>query len=128
MGTGSWSTLAYLETVCVDDRGKVENLKMRCNPHIHPELHWTWPEYLPNCLDKDEYPTRLKDREETHHDDYSCLEDMIVLEMLRAWFIRYDDKPYEVKVTLTELGKRIANRLREHKMNGGTDSNFEVLL
>ena len=121
-GHDHWSTFAYLETICVDNHGIIENPKMRCNPEIHPEFDWSMGSYpLLRVIEEFNYPTQLKNRNVDHHDDWSCMEDMIQEGLLDAEI--HDN---EVKIKLTSMGIRIAHQLRAHRINGGKYYNFEV--
>ena len=65
-GKDHWSTLAFLETAAVDNKGLVQNAHMRAHPRLHPKYAHTGS--------TGEYPTRLKDGFELKdHDDWSCM-------------------------------------------------------
>ena len=128
-GHDHWSTIAYLETICVDNHGMIENPKMRCNPYIHSMFGEIEPS--PRQI---QYPTRLKNREVSNHalrasyahDDWSCLEDMIQEGLLDAEIHEKYTGYNEVRIKLTPMGIRIAHQLRAHRLNGGKYYNFEV--
>ena len=63
-GKDHWSTLIYLETLAVDNKGfaKPENIRMRTNEIRHPHLvGHTFPGS--NALSGSAYPTKLKEGE-----------------------------------------------------------------
>jgi hypothetical protein len=106
-GQDHWSTFAYLETRIVDHDGVVDNRKMRCAPRLHREFaHFM---YEGELADGSKYPTRLKSGEIENHDDWSCLEDMVVLGLIKAfWHVKYPDRAFgnsEAQVELTAKGK-----------------------
>lgn len=114
-GKDHWSTFAYFETRAVDYKGIINNQHMRCDPKLHP-YHAHQGSYS-----EKEYPTILHNKEELfNHDDWSCLDDMIMFGLVDAWF----SSIHEVKIKLTEYGQEIASELRKHKSNGGSFSTF----
>lgn len=120
-GKDHWSTLAYLETRCVDHDGKINNKQMRCNSRLHRGFA--------HSAEGSDYPTRLKDGSRVErHDDWSCLEDMIAAGIFDAWHgIAYHHIQLghmAAKVKLTTLGAALAGQLRSHKATGGNFANF----
>jgi hypothetical protein len=128
-GKDHWSTLAYLETRCVDGSGKIENGKMRCNHRRHREFYAARVGHsLSSGID---YPTRLAGGEELeNHDDWSCLEDMVKAGLVKAWFrVKNHLEAFggsEACVELTELGWKIAHALRKHRAAGLGYGEFRV--
>ena len=107
-GRDHWSVLAYLETVAVDNMGKIDRRKMRCHAGRHPFL----ANYglMGNLMDGSKYPTRLAGGVEQYdHDDWDCADDLVVAGLLLD--VGFTVEPaYE----LTELGFEIAGQLRAH--------------
>lgn len=111
-----WSTLAYLECCCVDNNGKLDIRHMRCDRDRHPSFVHMMP-----SLDK-KYPTRLKGGVELNdHDDWDCLDDAEKQGLIEN--IGFTMNP---QYKLTALGLDVCGRIRKHKANGGSFSNFEV--
>lgn len=142
-GKDHWSTLAYVETCVVDRKGVIDNRKMRCHPRLqgrhvlyHREVVGIMP--FPGASqihDGSKYPTRLKGGETVeHHDDWSCLEDMMdarlvaIIKIRRSPKRRSVDYDYfggsEVVVKLTEAGYRVAGELRKHLAETNRASTF----
>lgn len=125
-GVDHWQTLAYLETRAVDFKGIIDNRHMRTNPRLHRNLVGSLP--LGGIQDGSRYPTRLREGEQYGHDDWSCLEDMAAIGLLKA-YVRIRDAGaafggYEARIDLTPLGLEFAAHLRGHKATGGTYHNF----
>ncbi len=134
-GEDHWSTLAYVETVCVDRGGIIQPEKMRCNARRHR----TFAHSLCFVSTK-EYPTRLRDGELPKHDDWDCLQDLAEAGFL---VIAEDDvvpsKRINVnpsfnyssafpgltcRVEMTSKGFGMAMQLRQHRANGGKWRDF----
>ncbi len=126
-GKDHWSLLAFIECLCVDKKGVVDpdaKLRMRCNEKTHLQhlvrSRGGW---------KPEYGTRLKGffeiRDENlqlpGHDDWNCVEDLESAELIRN--IGTGLNPI---FELTIIGRGVANKLREHKANGGMFADFGV--
>jgi hypothetical protein len=135
-GKDHWSTLAYLETRIVDHKGRIAHDHMRCHAGRHPAmLHAKRRARLFGVGDGSQYPTKLRDGELADHDDYDCLDDMIVAGLVTATM---PPAPAGTLVTglveaelmtratyaLTPLGQAIAGQLRAHKGNGGNWRTF----
>lgn len=113
-GHDHYSTLAYIETVCVDNKGRINAVKMRS--------------------DGKTYPTRLREgKEEPDHSDWDCLRDMEAAGLLTFGRVDHAElrrrKPSQVRVLshdveLTDLGYEVAGRLRTHKGKGGNWRDF----
>jgi hypothetical protein len=126
-GRDHWSTLAYIETRCVDHGGWLDGDKMRNNWRLHRQLIGRLQ--LIGQLDGAKYPTQLKNGQELQrHDDWSCLEDMESAGLLTS-----DETAApagqqfggaRVRVFLTAEGQAIAQRLRLFKQGGGTFAEF----
>jgi len=124
-GSDHWSTFAYLETCAVDNKGVINNNRMRCNPRLHRGfaniMHG-------EIVDGSEYPTRLKDGVMKKHDDWSCIEDMVVAGLVTAfWRVKKHGEAFgcnEGRIELTPLGFTVAGELRAYKASGGNYKNF----
>lgn len=107
-GKDHFSTITYAETRAVDHDGYLDMRHMR--------------------MDGTTYPTRLCDGEQPGHTDLDCLRDAAAEGLLtveratrRLPRGRFD---LTYQVVFTPAGKRMADRLRQHKADGGTFSNF----
>ena len=109
-GKDHWSLLAYVETACVDEQGKLDRRRMRCNENRHP--------LMTNMRWNPDYCTRLKEGKIEGHDDWDCLEDLEV-----AGFIEIISL-INGFVRMTELGMRVATQIRSHKVGGGHFATF----
>jgi len=118
-GKDHWSTLAYIETLCVDGMtGSPARNRMRCDLDIHPGLAST---AAMNEPDK-RYPTRLvAELSLFGHDDWSCAEDAEA-----AGVIDIDGTGINPHYTMTEAGCEVVARLRKHKADGGVFANFKL--
>lgn len=129
-GKDHWSTLAYVETCCVDNKvedtkiGRLNQRRMRCNPHTHPLLA-----HLPGW--SPDHGTRLKgfqSPKETpelllpDHDDWDCIDDM------EAEGLAVIHSLVNFYVELTDEGLNVAAQLRIHKAQGGNFADFEPVL
>jgi len=124
-GKDHWSTLAYLEYRTVDDGGKIDNRKMRVDPRLHREFATDMQIRLGG-----KYPTILKDGQREGHDDWSCLEDMVIAGLLRAWWKETTSRRVfdccVARVELTDYGRIVAHALRQHKAAGGNFADFQL--
>lgn len=112
-GKDHWSTYAYLETIQVDRKGIVDRLKMRCDPDVHP--------HLAVRHSSGRYPTLIKTGKLPAHDDWSCMEDMVLAGLLIVTWVTGT----MAKVEFTDMGWAIAGMLRRHRAEGGKYANFE---
>jgi hypothetical protein len=121
-GQDHWSTFAYFETLTVDNEGKIDNRRMRCEARLHREF------CAPHHLSSTQlYPTRCKGSQIDMHDDWSCLEDMVYQGLITAQWKRTSSDPFGAcvaRVQLTDEGREIAGRLRAHKAAGNSFSEF----
>ena len=116
-GKDHWSTFAYIECICVDNKGVPSLDRMRCDPDAHPGLT-----NRGNLHNDKKYPTRLTGGQEVFdHDDWSCVEDMEREELL-TW----EGTGINPFFVMTKKGMEVAAKLREHKANGGNFSNFKL--
>lgn len=113
-GKTHWSLFAYVETRAVDYKGVLDRRHLSIDSFRHPlvaHLPWSRP---------DEYPTRLKDGELAHdHDEWDCLEDLTA-----AGLIAREGTGIHPVFSLTDLGRRVASQLRDHKAHGGVYAQF----
>ena len=122
-GKDHWSTLMYLETLAVDNKGfaKPVNARMRTNEKRHP--HLIGHTFLgSNALNGSSYPTRLKDGVVEGHDDWDCVDDAIeerLIEDIGTGLNRL--------YKLTKLGKEVMAKLREFKQEGGNFRDFDFV-
>ena len=114
-GKDHWSTLAYIETRCVNHKGIPNREHMRCDLDRHPGL----VNLASNGTKK--YPTLLKGGEELpDHDDWDCVDDLIAV-----GFLEWGGTGINPVFKMTPDGLDVAARLRKHKGNGGRFGNFE---
>jgi len=105
-GKDHWSTMLYLESRAVDNKGIIENAQMRCHRSLHPEFA-----HIDGTC-----PTRLRGgRVLSHHDDWSCLEDIVFAGLVYAEVEDIERRPKRVRVSFTPLGWLIAQELRKHR-------------
>jgi hypothetical protein len=93
-GTDHWSTFAYVETRTVDYKGLLDHDRMRCHAGRHPVMRHAKRRVSGSSADGSRYPTRIKASatpdtdgrygvtEVPDHDDYDCLDDLIVAGLL----------------------------------------------
>ena len=120
-GRDHWSTLAYLETRVVDEGGRVDPYRMRCDGSRHPEKVRFTPG---GAHGSGGYPTRLRGGVElAGHDDWDCLEDAIAAGLLKP---QDGADKLRNRYALTELGELFCAKLRAHKGHGGSYDNFDA--
>ena len=107
-----WSTLAYIECVCVDHKGKPDLRRIYANAKRHPAM------YVNLCPSK-EYPIRLKGLQVHNRDEWDCIEDMEALGLINN--IGTGINPAFV---MLPLGILVSAEIRAHKASGGTFSTF----
>lgn len=86
-GRDHWSTLAYIETRTVDNKGLINHDGMRCDPQRHPIMMQAKGRALLAGLRASGagYPTILAGGDALHdHDDYDCLDDLIAAGLLEV--------------------------------------------
>lgn len=111
-GKDHWSTFCYVETRCVDYKGKIDNNHMRTDEDRHPKL---------NNGSHGKYPTILHSGEKLeNHDDWDCLDDLA-----KHGFLTYMCIDRIAICSMTDLGHEVIVALRKHKCMGGTFSNFK---
>lgn len=116
-GKDHWSTFAYAECCCVDNRGRLDNDRLRINGNKHPVRDGS--RWLPR------YGTRVKEGNVPNpdHDDIDCLDDLEDAGLLEQ--IGTMSNPV---VRLTDKGYKVAALLRKHKSNGGQFGTFKFNL
>ncbi len=119
-GRDHWSTLAYIECLCVDNDGVPNRERMRCNPKQHPGLaHHSGTGWQKT------YSTRLaghtleKPVQQDGHDDWHCADDLEAAGLIEQ--IGTGGNP---AFAMTDKGNEMAARLRAHKTKGGNFDNF----
>ena len=110
-GKDHWSTFAYVEACAVDNEGKLEPRRMRCDEKRHPQFVHIRGETPPTRLRGDEV---IRD-----HDDWDCLDDCELCGLVQNIGTGMN-RIYR----LTPLGQQIASNLRVHKQSGGNFSSF----
>lgn len=133
-GKDHWSTLAYVESCCVDGKdgiGALDRRRMRCNASRHPLLDANGLPW------NDVHSTRLSgffdfaDRNDTAkagsagvmligHDDWDCLDDLEAAGYVEILTLANS------AVRLTEEGMRVSGLLRAHKARGGQFAQFKM--
>lgn len=124
-GKDHWSTFAYIETVCVDQKGRPSLDRMRCNMNRHPGLVGATVNRFGTAKWKPEYSTRLKGHFQTPnqingHDDHDCADDLE-----RAGLIKVKGSGIHPVYEMTKLGIQVASMLREHKAKGRNFADFD---
>jgi len=116
-GKDHWSTFAYAETCCVDNRGGLALVRLRINRGKrpiggHPYGNPTWDP---------KYGTRIKDGSipDTGHDDIDCLDDLE-----RVGLLEWIGTLVNPAVKLTDVGLKVIAQLRQHKAGGGQFREF----
>lgn len=108
-GRDHWSTLAYFETLVVDNGGRIDKRRMRCDGARHPQFGHLPLGIVGRC------PTRLKGGVELDdHDDWDCMDDLEA-----AGLIETSGTGMFPVVQLTPRGHEIANALRRHRADSG---------
>lgn len=130
-GKDHWSTLAYVETCCVDRAGWLSGDRMRVHVRRHRTLVGRQQQMLGSALHT-EYPTILRDGETlAKHDDWDCLEDICaaglaeIVEELAGKNHGSVVGGTTVRVRLTLAGTEMAALLRAHKAEGKRFADFE---
>lgn len=120
-GKDHWSLLGYVNCCFVAGKA-LDKRRMRTNGNKHP-LHnvngFKWnPEHgtrLAGYFDKRDPALKL-----SGHDDWDCLNDLEAAGILEVI------SEANAIVSLTDAGKSIADRLREHKAMGGNFADFRA--
>jgi hypothetical protein len=142
-GKDHWSTLAYIETCCVDNDGKLVNARMRTSHQRHPLL--AHRSKFGGGVDGHQYPTMLRGEATLEgHDDWDCLRDLEEAGLVKIkrptdraiWDIDegrrgpiktasgFHHKEIQVRVGLTNLGLSVTAELRAYKTKGGNFGSF----
>jgi hypothetical protein len=130
-GKDHWSTLAYIETVMVDCGGFQigRDARMKSNRRNYRVMSEQCPK--PKRVGshpglaivmRPEHATRLNDGSIIDtHDDWCCIQDMAEAGLLS---VPQDHIEPGVVIHFSELGREVANKLREHKAAGGQFAAF----
>jgi len=114
-GKDHWSTLAYIETRCVDHKGKPHAPHMRTEPGRPIRGHFRTDTdgaemFAPHDGGSKRYPTRLNDGHDIFgHDDWACAADMEV-----SGLLLWEGTGMYPVFKLTPLGAKVASLLRQH--------------
>lgn len=109
-GKDHWSTLLYIETCCVDNAGRVDRARLRCNPERHPHFNSRHhPEW------SDDYSTRFRsgERRIPGHDDWDVIEDLE-----HAGLLERLGTGAQPLFKLTDAGWRRVHALRRERAEG----------
>ena len=118
-GRDHWSLLAFIECLCVDHRGKLDDARrrnLRTNSTTHPGHGYSLGEPGWNPASG----TRLKDKQLPMHDDWDCLEDLEA-----AGLLENNGSSIEPLLKLTQAGLAYSAALRAHKANGKGFATFQ---
>lgn len=108
-GRDHWSTLLYIEDICVNGSGEPVAERMRQWPG-RPVRGRLLTAMGPLAGGAKGYPTRLKDGTEVEeHDDFDCAEDMVA-----AGLVEWRGTGLRPVFRLTALGWAMAGALRQH--------------
>jgi hypothetical protein len=133
-GKDHFSLLGYLDCRCTDDKGTINGAHLRHNPAKRPAVVGSDTDHISAmCAGvgwKPEYGTRLAgfwkesgatdpSQQLPDHDDIDCLEDLEA-----AGVIKNIGSGLNPLIRFTEFGHAVANRLREHKRDGGNFAEF----
>lgn len=129
-GKDHWTTLAFVETLCVDSAkkgvGEIDKRRMRTNEKRHPGHAVNRPHtgaWVSGCGTRlsgywDAKGEPVLERLIKSHDDWDCLNDLEA-----AGFIEMISEANGF-VRMTEKGFGVASELRKYKAHGGMYSGF----
>jgi sulfate adenylyltransferase subunit 1 (EFTu-like GTPase family) len=130
-GKDHWTTLAYIETVMVDCGGfqigrdarmKSNRRNFRVMAEDCPKPKRVGGNAGMAIVMKLEHSTKLNDGSVIdNHDDWCCIQDMAEAGLLTLH--QHEIEP-GVVIHFSELGRDVANKLREHKASGGNFAAF----
>ena len=113
-GKEHWSVLGYVESVCVNYKGKPDLRRVYANRTRHPGL------FVNRGAPDTEYPVRLKNGIEVHNrDEWDCIYDMEAIGMIELL-----GTGIHPVFKMLPLGEIVVAELRKHKAAGGTWANF----
>ena len=114
-GKDHWSTFAYIETRCVDYRGRLDKRHMRCDRDRHPGH-----DVNSVTIGNTKYPTILRDGMlRSNHDDWDCADDLEA-----AGLLNVNGTGQNPIFKLTEKGQAVISELRKHMSRGGSSGSF----
>jgi len=115
-GKDHWSTFAYLESCAVDNEGRIDLRRMRCDPDRHLGLVINL-----HMVTTEKYPTRLRavGEQVRDHDDWDCFEDLEA-----AGLCTWEGTGVNPIAALTKYGEKVAGALRSFKAKGGNYCDF----
>lgn len=129
-----WSTLAYVETVMVDNAGfqlgtdahmrsNRRNFRVMAEACPRPKRASGANPSLARVM-QPQHTTRLKDGSPTdNHDDWACIQDMAAEGLFT---VGPEDVQPAVVLHLSERGQGVCNALRAHKAAGGHFAGFDA--
>jgi len=113
-----WSTLVFVETRCVDNKGILDKDRMRCNMNRHAALRGQ-QRSSNHKWDGEKLGTILSDGTVlSEHDDWDCL-----IDMAKVGFVAIIDIDLGI-VSLTDRGWKFAHQLRRFIAEGGKYRDF----
>jgi hypothetical protein len=119
-GRDHWTTLLYIESRCVDNAGLLDNQHMRTNARVHRKL--LGDAQIRAGMGGEDHPTKLRNGDQiARHDDWSCIEEMVAHGLVTVRESNTTDQPFgggKVRVKLTEMGWRVASRIRRDRAEG----------
>lgn len=135
-GKDHWALLGYVRSCCVERRGVLEPIRMRCHRARHPEQSRQAREHvvvgdprLPQLGThlRGAFSVPAANRVDAgfllpDHDDWDCLADFAAAGLLHP----FATTPRGATVRLTVLGVAISNRLHAHYESGGQAAGFNL--
>lgn len=117
-GKDHWSTLAYIETVIVENTFYELKSDSHMRTHSHHKNLLGKHQQMFGMGTGDKYGTRLNNGEEIfHHDDWDC-----IFDAEKEKIVKIENN----KVKFTDYGYSILAQLRKHKSEGGSFSDFKI--
>lgn len=118
-GKDHWSTLAFVETRCVDYKGVLDQDKMRCNLNRHAAFAGPVQRRSLIMQWQENWGTRLSDGTMlSDHDDWDCL-----IDLAKVGYIEIIDIDSAV-VKMTPAGLEVVQKLRIYRTETGRYTDF----
>ena len=120
-GKDHWSTLLYIESICVDNQGKPDHRRLQSNMNRHPQF---CKEVAGYTADGSGYEIRLAKGltiPGDEYDEYDCIDDIE-----RAGFIEVSGHGIDPIYKMTINGMAVAGALRFHKSKGKGYAEFNL--